>query len=173
MPIQAEEVWQDIPGFPGYQASTHGRITGHRGIMKQQVHPRTRYAYLTLYRSGQQITRTVHSLVASTFLGQRVAGAEVNHQDGNKQNNTLANLEYVSRSENERHANRIGLKHSTPPVHIGERHHNAKITSADAVKIRSWYRAGGWSQRRLARHFHVSQQCIWNLLSGKTWALVA
>ena len=45
----------------------------------------------------------VHRLVANTFLGNAPCGHEVNHKDGNKQNNSVENLEWVTKSENQRH----------------------------------------------------------------------
>lgn len=45
----------------------------------------------------------VHRLVANTFLGNAPCGHEVNHKDGNKQNNCVENLEWVTKSENQRH----------------------------------------------------------------------
>ena len=56
----------------------------------------------------------VHRLIAITFLGLPQEGKrEVNHKDGNKFNNVVSNLEWVSRSSNIKHAYRVlGMPHS-------------------------------------------------------------
>ena len=57
---------------------------------------------------GRKLTRFVHRLVAEAFLGES-DGMQVNHKDGDKLNNRLSNLEWVTPSENVRHAIGIGL----------------------------------------------------------------
>lgn len=59
--------------------------------------------------SGKYFCRRVHRLVAACFLGIPNPDHIVNHKDGNKLNNTVSNLEYLTRSENIKHAIRTGL----------------------------------------------------------------
>lgn len=54
-------------------------------------------------------SKQVHQIVASHFMGQPLTGYVVNHKDGNKVNNSLKNLEYVTVGENVKHAIKIGL----------------------------------------------------------------
>jgi len=83
---------------------------------------------------------------------------DINHKDGNKQNNRLCNLEYVTSTENQMHAYRIGLRR-------GQR----KLAKETAEQVRSLYEAGSWTQRQLAQRFDVGVKCIWNVLNGRTW----
>lgn len=55
----------------------------------------------------------VHRIVATYFCDNPEHKPEVNHIDGNKSNNRASNLEWVTRSENERHAYRTGLAKPT------------------------------------------------------------
>lgn len=72
------------------------------------------YLYVSLSAKGRVKKFTLHRLVASTFLsGEGV----VNHKDGNKQNNHVSNLEWVTYSENNKHAYKTGLK--KPSVNTG------------------------------------------------------
>lgn len=66
-------------------------------------------------------SRTVHSLVAEAFLGQRSSKeALVNHKDGNKLNNRLDNLELCTAHENNLHARRVLRKGKIIPVECVE-----------------------------------------------------
>lgn len=119
------ENWKDIPGFEGrYQASDQGRVrsvdrivvvTPRAGRLYERKFPGCVLApgdcrgYLIVNLSGHG-TVSVHLLVARTFLPGYEEGADVNHKDGNKTNNRLKNLEWLSRSENHRHAVRTGLR---------------------------------------------------------------
>lgn len=71
-----------------------------------------RYGYprVNLYEGTKQYTRTVHRLVAQAFIPNPENKLEVNHIDGNKENNNIDNLEWVTSSENQKHAFSIGLQ---------------------------------------------------------------
>ncbi len=116
------EEWRPIPGVESwYEASSLGRVRRLHGAGKSSKpptvlratetgsNPARPYLAVGLSVAGVSMTRSVHRLVAETFLGVRPAGLEVNHIDGDKQNNAASNLEYVTRTENMRHAQRIGI----------------------------------------------------------------
>lgn len=103
-----KEEWRDVDpihskGAEGYQISTVGRLRDRRGIVKSP-HDRG-YSGHALNGVGF----TAHRLVALTFI-PRVEGKEfVNHIDGNKNNPVVDNLEWVTLSENGKHAYNTGL----------------------------------------------------------------
>ena len=110
------EIWKPIPGYLNYKVSNFGRVKsiqrldarGERRkgrILKQAKNPRG-YMMVTLYEDGKRTTVTVHKLVMSAFAGERPDGLEVNHIDENKNNNSLENLEYVTRLQNIHHGTR-------------------------------------------------------------------
>ena len=103
-------------GFNGkYFVSDNGEIyTKNMKIMHPSINPVTGYCHLMLRKDGRYIGVRVHRLVAETFLGKPNFLCEVNHKDGNKQNNAVANLEWVSHSENVSHAYKKGLRKTTP-----------------------------------------------------------
>lgn len=123
------EIWKDIPGFEGrYQASDQGRVRsvdnyvrcgrggkGLRLVRGRVLRPGNSRGYLivNLPPAG---TIAVHLLVARAFLSPRPAGAEVNHKDGVKVNCAPANLEWVTKTENQLHAVAFGLKTQALPV---------------------------------------------------------
>lgn len=102
-----------IPGFPNYGASEDGRIwSRHKGpwVERRTIDNGFGYLKVNLWVRGRSYTRTMHVLIALTFLGPRPTKLTVNHKDGVKHNNALGNLEYVTHSENARHAYATGLK---------------------------------------------------------------
>lgn len=79
------------------------------------------YSQVSLhYAAGKKMTVKVHRLVADAFIRPRGDGETVNHIDGNKENNGLQNLEYVSNRDNSRHAFRV-IETRSAVVVFGER----------------------------------------------------
>lgn len=126
------EVWKDIPGYEGiYQASSFGRIRTTEGKTTSNKRYETRrwksrilkgrgdsYATgkrVSLWKDGKAKDWLVARLVAMTFHGQPPAGFTVNHKDGNRMNNNVDNLEWLSLRENIRHGFETGL-YPTKPV---------------------------------------------------------
>jgi hypothetical protein len=128
------EVWKDIPGYEGrYQVSDLGRVRSLdrcargvskkgreyqrcvRGVVLARGYSRG-YPLVHLWPGG---TIAVHLLVARTFLpGGR---GDVNHMDGVKDNCALSNLEWGTKSYNQQHAVRAGLRRQALPVTDGQK----------------------------------------------------
>lgn len=125
------EVWRPVPGFEDhYEVSACGQVKriapastpdgrGHGGTRLGRVlkPAQTSSGYLTvsLFVRGKSTPTLVHRLVTAAFLGPRPDGHEVNHRDGDKRNNVVANLEYVTRAQNVRHAFAMGLNQGRGP----------------------------------------------------------
>lgn len=125
VPDEEGEIWADIDGFEGqYQVSNHGRIkscdrilphktygTWHikERLLKQVITP---YGYMSTsfhLGEGKMQTVRVHRMVAIAFIPNPMNLPQVNHIDGNKQNNHVSNLEWVTEQENTDHAWAHGL----------------------------------------------------------------
>ena len=106
----------DIKGYDGiYRISKDGTIhtvirKGTKGNTIKHCLNRYGYAYVGLTKDGRRKNHTIHRLLALHFLDNPEGKKFVNHLDGNKQNNNLANLEWVTASENCKHAYATGLK---------------------------------------------------------------
>ena len=99
-----------IDAYKDYGISSDGRVYSFkRGKkeMKQQM-GNAGYYYVTLCKNGKRSNHFVHRLVATAFVKNPNNEIQVNHIDGDKTNNDFKNLEWVSPSENIKHAHSIG-----------------------------------------------------------------
>lgn len=124
------EEWRDIEGYKGYQVSNKGRVRTHGKITVNKLHGRRKWAdrilkqkigkdkcsRVELWCDGKHKTFLVHRLEAIAFLGEAPKGMTVNHKDGNRQNNSIDNLEWCSRADNIRYGfehDQYHMKHCT------------------------------------------------------------
>ena len=176
-----DEIWK--PCFDGiYAVSNLGRIRRERAAMGARkgyllrLSLRNGYTYFNPVCNGIQTIAYVHHVVASAFLGVRPTGHEINHKNGIKTDNLSTNLEYISASENCKHAFRLGL--SRPPGgnnHIparGERCGSARLTEKQVRELRRRHK-NGEGLRPLAREFGVVHATVRLAVSGSTWSHVA
>jgi len=111
------EIWKDVCGYEGlYKVSNYGNVktlyANPPKIMKP-TRSSTGYYHLQLYKNGKSKTVAVHTIVTHAFLGNPY-GKEVNHIDGDKSNNNVSNLEYVTKSQNQLHAIKHNLRPKSP-----------------------------------------------------------
>lgn len=111
--LTTPEEWRDIPGYEGYykvsnlgQVMSRWRGVGRWSLLKIKTKPNG-YKFVCFSQKYKAKYYHVHRLVMLAFVGE--SGLHVNHKDGNKENNRLENLEYVTRTENQQHAARLGL----------------------------------------------------------------
>lgn len=122
------EEWRDIPDYEGYyQASSSGRIRSvdrivslrhkHSRIVKGRIVAQSRhntpipYRHVTLHKRGNQQTLLVHRVIAITWLGPVPDGCEVLHGPNGYSDNSVSNLSYGTRSDNEKDKERDGTGH--------------------------------------------------------------
>lgn len=176
------EIWKDIENFEGmYQVSNLGRIkslarvktliNGNRLTINEKVlqgHIDTKgYIQVELRKDGKRNISCVHRLVASAFIENPESKEQVNHIDGNKTNNRVENLEWVTCEENIHHAWNNGLNKALK----GQQHCNSKLTDEQVKFIKENYkpRDRKYGMNGLARMFGVSTSPIYMIVSGKGW----
>lgn len=138
------ERWLPVPGYEGlYEISDQGRVrsfhASRSGRMLKPSPASAGYLAVSLVKGRSKRTRTIHSLVASAFLGPRPSGQEVRHLDGNPANSTLGNLKYGTKSENRKDS----VKHGT--------HKNTRKTRCPAGHLytpENIYRRPGSNERQ-------------------------
>jgi hypothetical protein len=115
-----------VKGYEGnYEVSDTGEVRSidrtiqcHNGVtltrkglvLKQNPHKDTSYFLVSLWKGNVGSSFYVHRLVAETFLPNKDFLPEVNPKDGNRQNNSVSNLEWVTSLENKLHAIQTGLR---------------------------------------------------------------
>jgi hypothetical protein len=115
------DVLFDIEGYEGlYSVTTKGDVyswgkgksftsDGKLKMIKHTIKANG-YVQVKLFKNGERKYFNVHRLVAKCFIPNPENKREVNHKDGNKQNNEVSNLEWVTTRENQLHAFALGLQ---------------------------------------------------------------
>lgn len=137
-----EEKWKDVPYYEGvYKISSLGNVKelkdGKWVAKLKHTNRTTGYVSIILKKSGPLKAKTayIHRLVALAFLDNKDNKREVNHIDGNKSNNSLQNLEWVTSSENKVHAIKTGLLPMHTPKQQMSRSDTGKKTWLKNFKI--------------------------------------
>ena len=146
-----EELWKEWPQDPRIKVSNKGNVVSYKrgsGYPLKKSHNADCYQKVAAGYHG--FPQLVHRMVAETWIDNPNDCKEVNHINGDKSDNRVENLEWVTRSQNMRHAFRSGLlKVKGTPVRIVETGETFDSISECARRI------GG------------SQQHISDCLSGK------
>lgn len=111
-------------------------------------------------------TISIHRLVAETFIPNPGNLSDVNHIDGDKSNNRVDNLEWVSRGSNIKHSYDSGLREAKK----GEESPAAKITLKQAQEIYDQYETDGYNSnaKQLAEKYKVDTAYIRRIITGKS-----
>ena len=174
-----KEEWRDVVGYEGYyQVSNFGKvrsidrdIINTRGIVSRykgkelspHLHPNG-YLVVVLSLKSKRITKKVHRLVAISFIDGDTT-LQVNHINGIKTDNRSENLEWVTFSENQTHAYKLGLSVSSK----GEDHGHHKLTEENVLEIRRLHSTTKLGYTRLSRMFNVDRSTIRAIVTRKSW----
>lgn len=176
MEIVAEE-WRAVAENTYYEVSNTGKVKSlARIVMRRNGTPyRTKdrllaiaslpkgYRFVSLYDESGDRQHYVHRLVAGAFIGPCPAGHEVNHIDGDKSNNCVENLEYVTRAGNMAHAKAMGRAGL-----CGEKNYACKYTED---QIRRGYELvkSGAEYREAAAAVGVNHDALEAACRGVNW----
>lgn len=146
-----KEIWKNVVGYEGlYKVSNLGNVLS---IPRQGTHSKKEYlltktktkkGYLnvTLLKKCKPFYTGVHRLVAQAFIPNPQDKPQVNHIDGNKENNCVNNLEWVTNEENMQHSWKTGLRSINKSYKYGKNNAlsikvNQYSLSGDFIK--TWY----------------------------------
>lgn len=171
------ENWKDIKGYNGfYQVSDLGnirsidRISYHprfgdmilRGRDKNQSSDKDGYKTIGLCIKGKTTTFRVHRLVALHFISNSENKPEINHKNGNKQNNAKSNLEWNTTIENIRHSIKTGLANRN-----GSGNGRAVLCENDVLEIRD--NCKGMKVYEISKMYNVNWTTIKRILTRESW----
>lgn len=166
-----QEIWEDAKGFTDYyKVSNYGRVkslprSGTNGRILVLCTTRGGYLKVCLSVFNKNIHRSVHQLVAQTFIKNPKKLKQVNHINGNKKDNTVWNLEWCTGSDNLKHAYRIGIKSSR-----GEKHSQNKLTWIQVGIIREAI-AAGHSKTEIAKYFKIGWRHVYHIHANESWVI--
>lgn len=151
----SQEIWRPVKGYEKlYKVSNFGRIkkTYKNGKQKILKHGKNKQGYWQICLSKENIQKSfkIHRLVAQAFIKNPLNKKEVNHIDGNKNNNKVDNLEWCTPKENIQHAYKTGLKKC-----IGGKKINQFNLSGEFI---NQYNSIGQAQRKL-KTYHIVDCC--------------
>lgn len=131
--------------------------------IKSQYVSDTGYYMITISKNNKSKPYRVHRLIANNFIENPKKLKEVNHIDGNKLNNDLSNLEWVSHFGNMQHAFSTGLANNT-----GVKNGMTKLNERKVREIKELLKQG-ISQYKIAKKYNVSRSAILKIHLNKTW----
>lgn len=166
--------WYDIKGYEGlYKINRQGDIyimkkpRAKEGVKKFSL-DKDGYKQVNLSKNGKYTTYKIHRLVALTFIPNPNNYPVINHIDGDKQNNRVDNLEWCTRSENDLHAFRLGLRKPIPVEKKarGEQTRTAKLKEKQVIYIKKHKYI---ETEILMKMFNVSRSTINSIKENRNW----
>lgn len=170
--------WRDIKGYEGIYkinkygdvisltrliVSSFGKVVLNEVLLKPLANHKG-YFQVVLSKNGKSKTKTVHRLVAETFVPNPDNKETVNHIDGVKTNNNVENLEWCTNQENIIHAHKNNL---TNPCK-GESNSSAKLKEQDVHLIRKVHKDGE-SIRKISKRYEMCESTISQIVNRKSW----
>lgn len=173
------EIWLPCVGYEGiYEVSNLGRVkrvnkvkrsinggivTFKERLCTEHIDQKG-YSFCILTDMAVKVSsKRIHKLVTNAFMPNPNKTLEVNHIDGNKQNNKLSNFEWVTHQENMTHAKENNL------LVRGEDGHHNKLKETEVLEIRQKYVKDVYTMDTLAKEYNVSRSGIQSIIERRTW----
>lgn len=175
-----ERIWRPVKDYEEcYEVSNDGlvrsldRMVPHsrKGFFRREkgkpLSPATDgygYFFVSLSSNGRKRLPKIHQLVAENFIGKPEGDYQVNHKSGDKKDNRVENLEYVTPKENTLHSiNELGHRRD------GINHWKHKLTVAQVEEMRKLYKTGDFSQIELAKRYGIHRGQLSKICNYKSW----
>lgn len=155
--------WVTVSSCDTYEINRSGAVRRiDTGRIKQAVIAPAGYLVVNLWKANKGTVLYVHRLLAEAFIGPCPPKGSVNHIDGDRLNNSLENLEYMSLRDNSQDQWAKGRGCS------GERNGHAKLSREQAQAIHSRANSGERTCD-LAREFGLDSSTVSQIKNGARW----
>ena len=166
-----KEKWKNVEGYNGlYKISNTGRIVSYKKGKPYELAPYSNNrGYLAIGLSDGLVRRryTMHKLVARHFIPNPENKPQVNHKDGDKHNNHVDNLEWVTQSENIQHSYKIGLRTYNSEIYHKNKYNEQKKVGIIAINLETLESFHFQSINEAARQLDCNKGNIRHVLNGK------
>lgn len=158
-----EEIWKAVPSeYKLYKVSNFGNIqVFYNGAWTSKQTKITKEGYMVarVSRHKKKVELRIHRLVAEAFIPNPNNKPYINHKDGNRCNNHVDNLEWVTPLENTHHAMRRGK-------------YAVKLHPEQITQIRKLH-SEGHNQVQLGKKFGVTNGMICHIIKGRKWSWIS
>jgi len=162
---------KDIKDFEKYYSiSKDGRVFSKRRniYLKWCLVSKGRYRAVLLTVNYKYKMKSIHRLVAEAYIENPENKPQVNHIDGDRFNNCVDNLEWVTAKENVRHAIDTGLSNPVNQFTGGFDERRSKLTKHDVLDVRARY-AKGEALREISKDYNVHESNIGRACKGHSF----
>jgi hypothetical protein len=143
-----------------YTIYENGIIVGKSGSVLNPTKTKAGYYVINMYVNKKKKRMYVHRIVALCYIDNPENKATVNHKDGDKSNNSVKNLEWLTQTDNAKHAWSSGLNNNS-----------FKLNKNQVDEIKYLYNNTKTSHRKLALKYSVTHAQIYNILNNKSWKI--
>lgn len=171
---QSLEKFKVVPGYSNYYINKNGvllSIYNNKIKTKKATKKFTErknktlngYLYYMIYNNGKSYFALLHRLLAITFIENTLNKPEVNHIDGNTFNNSLENLEWVTKSEQQRHAWKLGLRKNTNKSLKWSKKlglSRCKLSPKSVLLIRKLLRYNIYTQHEISKYICIPEHTV-------------
>jgi hypothetical protein len=167
-----------VPGFENLCLDELGQPYQKEGdcFVKLTISSTSTYDRVSVSVDGKKIRYHVHVLMAITFLdldltlhGIKSDSLQVDHKDGNKRNNSLSNLEVVTKKENYDRALKAGRYSKNGYASKGSAKKSLRRFSEEDVALIKQLRSAGLSYRKIAEKFGCNHLAVYQIIKGSTY----
>lgn len=166
------EIWKEIKGYEGlYAISNLGRVKrliSFKCKVERFLKPHistTGYYFVGLYKDAFGRNIKIHRLIATHFIDNPNNLPFINHKDGDKLNNSIQNLEWVTAKENCNHAKENNLHNIS-----GSKHFASILTEEKVLEIRKNYPLRKTNVIKFAASYGIAKPTLMDIMARKRWA---